>query len=585
MSFQQGLSLQIAPRQAVKCLLALLIWSQFHLSAPAAESIQALVDKANAAANAQNYQSAVALYEQAVQKAPKETVLKKNLAVLYANYGVSLQEDKKFDEALRIMDKGLALATPGSKEESSIKGAKASVYFSQAMSLRDNPNPTPADFVHMHQLLDKAMTLNPSEAVFKKGASGVYQEEAYQFAAQEKYLEAIPLLEKALSYDPQSHSAKQSLANVYLGLAKNNPDQRQQWLDKAIAADSSPRVQQAAEQLKSISGRVSNSGNPNEAKTTPPKELSKMSLTDMIRDTEAQLQITPPAKATLLQRLEAVEQQVYGKPQNGNLSERSKNVYTALLGSYDGMVGQSNPSLTQAPIRNSNEYYLADIFKMTDGKVIRWGRFPIRVYFEEPKDAEKDLPLYKPEYKQAALQGFTLWKTQTGDFVNFVEVKNKLASDVIVDWQNDYVDRFADPEHVPTIYKNYAPPKRTKLMTVVQMASMFTPSYFSLLPQAVNASMQYQQNKKLQVLIDESKIHMGLSPTKGLPPDAASRLIQNMAAKEFGHSLGLKGSSNQAGDLLYPELRSDMVQIPSQRDLATLHELYNRPPNIILNVR
>src|SRR5690606_33724095 len=145
----------------------------------------------------------------------------------------------------------------------------------------------------------------------------------------------------------------------------------------------------------------------------------------MIRDVEAQLQITPPAKATLLQRLEAVEKQVYGKTQDGNLSARSKNVYTALMGSYNGMVGQSNPNLTQAPIRNGDEHYLADIFKITDGKIIRWGRFPIRVYFDESA-AKEQSPLYKPEYKEAALKGFELWKTQTNGFVNFVEVKNKL---------------------------------------------------------------------------------------------------------------------------------------------------------------
>lgn len=550
----------------------------------AAESIQAMVNQANDAANRQEYAKAVTLYEQIVQKAPQETVLKKNLAILYANYGVSLQEQKKYDEALRMMDKGLALVESSSRDAASIRNAKAGVYFSQAMILKDNATLTAADFAQIHQLLDKAIALGPNEVGFKRGAANVYQEEAYQLAMQEKYQEAVPVLEKALSYDPQNATAKQSLANVYLGLARNNPEQRQQWLDKALATDSSPKIQQAAEQLKTLSAQISTSGfgnNPTESRANAPKELTKLSLAEMIHDVEAQLQITPPAKATLLQRLEATEQQVYGKQQSGNLSERAKNVYTTLMGSYDGLVGQSNPTLMQAPIRNPNEHYLADIFKVTDGKIVRWGRFPIRVYFEEPKG----LQFYDPDYKAAALAGFTEWKTTTNDFVNFVEVKNKLAADVMVDWQENYTDRFADPENTPTVYQNYTPPKRTKLLTAIQMASMFTPGYFGLAPQAVGAAMQYQQQKKLQVILDESQIHLGLSPTKGLAPEAAKRLIQNMAAKEFGHVLGLKGSSNQKGDLLYPELRSDVTQSPSQRDLATLREVYNRPPNIILNVR
>jgi len=153
-----------------------------------------------------------------------------------------------------------------------------------------------------------------------------------------------------------------------------------------------------------------------------------------------------------------------------------------------------------------------------------------------------------------------------------------------VSWANQYIDRFADPENAPSLYKNFTPPKRSKLLTAVQMASMFTPGYFSLAPQAVNAAMQYNINKKLQVIQDESKIAIGLTPTQNLPPDAAKLLVQNMAAKEFGHALGLKGNSSQAGDLLYPELRSDVAQLPTTRDLATLREIYDRPPNILLNV-
>jgi predicted Zn-dependent protease len=134
------------------------------------------------------------------------------------------------------------------------------------------------------------------------------------------------------------------------------------------------------------------------------------------------------------------------------------------------------------------------------------------------------------------------------------------------------------------VYKNYTPPKNNPLITAVRMASMFTPGYFALVPQAASAAMQYQQVKKLAVIQNESKITLGLEPVKDLSPDAAKLVIQNMAAKEFGHALGLKGASPKEGDLLYPQLRSDVAQLPSSRDLATLREIYNRPPNILLNV-
>ncbi len=553
----------------------------------AVESVEDMVNRGNQAAEKQDYATAIKLYEQVVQKAPAEKTLKRNLAVLYANYAVTFQDQKKFDSALQYLDKAQALAAPDSREYKSIQDSKASVYFSQAMDMRDTIQaPAAVDFAKMRSLLDNALTLNPTEIAFKKGMAGIYVEEAYQLAQQEKYAEAKPLLEKALAYDSQNKSAKQSLANVYLGLAKDDIDHRKEYTDKALSLDNSPQVQNTANRILGLSAAKtatadgSFAATPNEAKGKAPKEISTLSVADMIRDMEAQLQIDSPKGATLQNRLDTLEKQVLGKSQSGPLAVRTKAVYTALMGSYDGTVSESNPRLIQAAVSASDNTYVEQIFKVTDGKVVRWGKFPLRVYFEEPKDQ----PLFKPEYKEAALQGLNLWKSRTDGFVNYVEIKNPQAADIQVSWTDQYVDRFADPENAPTLYKDYTPPKRSPLLTVAQMASMVTPGYFSLAPQAAAAALQYQQYKKMDVIKEESKIRLGLEPTKNLSPDAAKLLIQNMAAKEFGHALGLKGSSPDSGDLLYPTLRSDVAQVPSRRDLATLRDLYNRPPNIILNL-
>lgn len=564
------------------------------LSAPfslAADNLSALINQGNLAAEKQDYGAAIQAYEQAVKQAPDQKVLKNNLAVLYANHAVGLQEQKKYDAALSNLDKAAALVTTGSREEKSVQGARASVYFSKAMDLKDAAEkPTAADYERMRGLLDKAITLSPNELAFKKGMAGVYQDEAYQLAIREQFADAIPLLEKALTYDANNKTVKQSLANVYLGMARNEPDNRKSWIDKALAMDNSPKIQQVADKLTALGAMPDPAASggfaatPNEAGNQLPKVASQLSVAEMVRDMEAQLQITPEKNATLNQRLEMLEKQVLGKTQDGALATRTKTVYASLMGSYDGTLAQSNINLRQAPSGDSKNSYLDEIFKVTDGKVVRWGKFPLRVYFEEPGE-ENPLPLYKAEYKDAALKGFETWKDRTDGYVKFLEVKNPQAADIIVNWTEAYVDRYADPEAVSAIYQKYTPPKRSPLMTAVQVASAFTPGYFSLLPQAAAAGLQYQQYKKMAVIQEESKIYLGLDPTRELKPEAAALLIQNMAAKEFGHALGLKGTSPQQGDLLYPELRSDIVQVPSNRDLTTLRELYNRPPNIILNVR
>lgn len=560
-----------------------------HQPSIAAESLEALVSQGNMAAEKQDFSTAIQAYEKAIQMAPQEKTLKSNLAVLYANHAVGLQDQKKYNEAFQYLDKAMAMAVPGSASAKNIQGVRASLYFSQAMDLKEsNEHPTPAEYQSIRDLLNKALALSPDELAFKKGMAGTYLDEAYQLALQEKFADAAPLLEKALAYDPNNKAIKQSLANVYLGMGRNDVANRKNWIDKALAMDSSPKIQQVADRLMTIdhpsASTKANGGfavDPSEAKGKAPKAISRLSVADMLRDMESQLQITPPKNASFDDRLAVLETQILGKPQMGAMAIRTKTVYTALMGGSDGIQEQSNNiNLAQAPAMDTQNSYLDEIFKVTDGKVVRWGRFPLRVYFEEPKGN----PLYKAEYKEAALKGFEIWKERTDGYVKFLEIKNPQAADVVVNWTETYVDRFADPEKVSSIYQSYTPPKRSRLLTVVQMASSFAPGYFSLVPQAAAAGLQYQQYKKLAILQEESKIYLGLTHTQTLDPEAAKMLIQNMAAKEFGHALGLKGSSPQQGDLLYPELRSDAPQVPTHRDLTTLRELYNRTPNIILNV-
>jgi len=410
-----------------KALFAIALLAQLAVSpALAAETVEAMVNRANAAAEKQDYPTAISLYEQATKKAPTQTTLKKNLAILYANYGVGLHEQKKDAEALGYLDKGLSLTQPDSREWKNIREAKAGIYFSQAVTLKDSvDNPTTSDFEQMKGYLNKALELSPNEQTFKRTMAGIYGDEAYQAALQENYDKARVYLETGLTYDPQNKMLHQSLANVYLGLAKQQPDHTQEWIDKALATDNSPKIQEVSQKI--LKAGITSSGGgfasqPNEAQGAAPKEMSQMSVAEMVADMEAQLQVHPAKGEAITDRLETLEKQVLGKPQTGALAVRTKTLYGNLMGSYSGgSYAQSNVSLTQAPVSNTQNTYLADIFKVTDGKVIRWGKFPLRVYFDTPKNNE----LYKPEYRQAVLDGFTTWKTQTNGFVTFVEVKTR----------------------------------------------------------------------------------------------------------------------------------------------------------------
>lgn len=558
----------------------------------AADALHRLVEQANQAAAREDYPVAIQLYEQIVRQAPQEAVLKSNLAVLYANHGVRLQEQKQFEQAIAQLDKAMALSGP--KEQRNITQAKANTYFAQAIHWRDTTaNPQAGDFERMRESIRQAQALLPDEAVFNKGMASLYLDEAYRLAVNEQFEQAIPLLEKGYNLDPGNPSIQHSLANVYLAMARQQPDQRQVWAEKALAVEDSPTIRQSvallskpdakqAQVQRGASGFMRRSASSGSDGVKVPRSTAKLSINDMLRDMEAQLTLKPEKNSTLIARLEVLEQHVLGDVQDGPMAARTKTLYAAVMGDGTAVQDDLEDQLAQEAPSNPELSYLDEIFKVTDGKVVRWGKFPLRVYFEEPP---KEVTGYQSEFKEAALQGFNIWKLRTDGFVNFVEVKNAGAADVVVHWQDAYTDRFADPEKIPSIYRTYTPPKRNPLQYALQAASMVMPGYYGLAPQALGAALQYRQIKQRDALREESHIYLGLAPARPLPAESARILIQNMAAKEFGHVLGLKGLSPKAGDLLHPVLRSDSAQEPSMRDLETLRDLYHRPPAIILNTR
>lgn len=551
--------------------------------------LTAIVADANRYANAEDFSRAIPLYEEAVRLAPTEKTLKNNLAVIYFNYGVQLQRQKHYEDANRNFDKSLAL-----QPDKMVVKAKAASYYYQGLELRDSGT---QDFSAVKALLNKAIALDAQEFAFKKALASVLLEEARGRIDQGKLEEGVTLLEEARSFDPDGDALKQSLINIQLKLAKDHPEQRQQWLDKVTALDHSPETLAKIEIVKAPVAQIAGgaapalSGSTSQVQHAPTKlsaETLKLSVSQMLTDIEKQLELQPSEGLTLKDRLEAAEVQVYGTPQvspekGGALNVRVKKLYTTLFGGGEGKPADqgSNTALSQEPVETSQYSYLDRVFKVTEGRVIRWGKFPLRVYIDEPKNN----PRFKPEYVKTVKEALEDWKVGTRNFVTYVVVNSRTAADVQVDWADTYTDRFADMEETPDYYKKYTVPKQSPLVKVLSLASSLAPGYYGIAPQAVGAALQYRQMQQMQTIIDESKITLGLSALDGLPPEEASMMLKNMVAHEYGHVLGLKAHSTEEGDLMYPVIKTAEAAKPSVRDVETLRQIYNRPANIVLNMR
>jgi tetratricopeptide (TPR) repeat protein len=340
-----------------------------------------LLSKANTAVKQKDYPTAIADYESALGKNPKDQHYRRNLSILYFNYGVELQEKGEYESAQKALDQSLFLSQVDSADALMVKEAKASAYYSQAMSLRgkiidgkaSGTYATADELESVRSYLKKAMQLSPGQGAYRQGMASTYLDEAFDLASQERYREAIPVLEKAKALDPLNESVPESLANVYLGVARTDTEHQQMWIDKALAADKSPNIVHTAEQIRQMSTPYPSSGSPAPSKTDKPSvqskavghqwptaaavkapaDISRLSVRDMIASMETTLGVTPATSENLVQRLEAIETPLFGKPGTGNLTVRTKTAYTALLGQSSTKTAQAAPK--EAGIPNMGE--------------------------------------------------------------------------------------------------------------------------------------------------------------------------------------------------------------------------------------
>ncbi|MEM0951774.1 MAG: tetratricopeptide repeat protein [Cyanobacteria bacterium P01_H01_bin.74] len=566
------------------------------------QNLQTVVQQGNLAADKKNYALAIKHYKRAIQLDPTNKSLQKNLTVILINAGVEKQNQEDFTQAFSYFEQA-GQANPNiAALNDSINGAIADAHYGQAMSLREIPDQNTGHYNYhaVREALEKALQKKPDNPLFRRSLAGVYMDEAYPLAIDEQFEQARVLLEKAHGIDPGNKTVKGSLANIYIALAQKFPEKYSHLTDKALVLDHSPRIQSVVErmQLANPEARANNAAQfsmaVDDIQASPPPEMRTLSVHQMLSDLELQLAISPAENQDIVHRLARVEQQVYGKAGTGPVALRAKAVYTSMMGSYTGKNQPQEIQLAQkkSPFKTKDNY-LDRVFAVTDGKVIRWGKFPLRLYFEPPEDNNS---LYQEQYKQAALAGFTLWKKATKGFANVVEIQDPSLADITVHWGvSAYSDRFANEEKTPELTKQYQDFRMTAksqssrfrnvLRMATQVATMAAPGYFSLAPQAFNAAMQYRQYKNVALIRKESEITLGLAAVKELPPDAQQIFVQNMAARELGHVLGLKTLTENPDDIMYRKLNMQTLKQPSQRDLNTLSALYKLSPNIILNVR
>ncbi|MBY0403874.1 MAG: matrixin family metalloprotease, partial [Cyanobacteria bacterium] len=441
-----------------------------------------------------------------------------------------------------------------------------------------------------------ANDLAPQEHAFKQALVYSWLREAQDQTDNHQPEAALETLKQAQLEDPENLVIRDSMTNLALRLGRENPQQAQKWFDQALSWDPSPETHRKIESLqkkgatsveaeKSLEPLATFSASGSSSHSAASSSTAPRSIDGMLLKMEKELGLSPAPETSLVQRLEAIEKtlkgsssaeddtNIKGNSQTPGIQKRTESLYQALFGasSLESTREATNPMMAQ---ETGEDTYIQDILKSTQGNVIRWSKFPLRIYIDEPKDLKGFDKAYITEVEKA----LDAWKLDTQGFISTVVVKNSAAADIQIFWDDlAFSDRFNDASLAPEFYKHYTPPKASPLLKAILVASMLTPGIFSIAPTAVGAAMQYQQLQKVQVIIDESKIQLNLGTLKGLAsPEAKKTKVFNLALHELGHALGLKGHSPNSEDLMNTSfLNKEAALSPSSRDIKTLQLLYN----------
>ncbi|MFN8615154.1 MAG: hypothetical protein U0003_04500 [Vampirovibrionales bacterium] len=555
-------------------------------AAYATQPLQALVNEANQLAESQAYLPALCRYWVAQQRDSTNPTLHNNMAVLVFNQAIALQQQA----SPALSREWLVWASQLQPHNTEPKQALAASYFNEAMALRKSePEPwSPETFTRISQALQTAQTLYPSLPHTQRALGMTYLQYAVGLQQQSQWAEALTWFKQAsqlLPNEPELPALKaQTLVQWAQTLDKNDP-QRKALLEEAQATD--PEVAPQAKQLLA--------GKPLQQKSLANSTHDpNLSLAEQVSAVEYALGIHSTTTLSLPERLSQAEKATYGKSKEGSIALRTQRLYHSVLGS--GQSVMDSPTELKTTIQTVEGTYLESILTTTEGRVIRWSRFPLSIAIEwpegwepnenradknnTPKTTWPNLAPTQAEVIDAIHRGINHWVTPLQQLVSVVWTNRPDEADVVIRFKDHYTDRFslANAQVLPS----FSVPKVSQMAKALGIASMLTPGIASLGPQAGAAVLQYRELHKFEQVREESQLVLGQDL---ITQPQALMVIENICTYEFGQILGLKGISSDPSDSRHPSTpQSNTIKVPSQKDIATLKALYQRPASIVLNI-
>ena len=206
-------------------------------------------------------------------------------------------------------------------------------------------------------------------------------------------------------------------------------------------------------------------------------------------------------------------------------------------------------------ISSTHADYFDHITLFSQGRITRFTEMPIRVYISP---VLKESP-YLPEIRYA----MQAWHTASDGTILFEEIETPQNADIRVSW--GYTGLLADFQDT-----RLGSAELTRLKDNVQIGTFSNGLEVGSTTAVENRSTETEHEISFTVEV------ILMLEGYGTIGELSQEEMRTVCVHEFGHAIGLWGHSPHPGDICYP---TATVQQPSDRDISTLHKLYNTPLN------
>ena len=204
---------------------------------------------------------------------------------------------------------------------------------------------------------------------------------------------------------------------------------------------------------------------------------------------------------------------------------------------------------------SANADYFDYITLFSQGRITRFTEMPIRVYISP---VLKESP-YLPEIRYA----MQAWHTASDGDIRFEETETPQNADIRVSW--GYTGLLTDFQDT-----RLGSAELTRLKDNVQIGT-----FSNGLEVGSATAVEDRSTETVHEISFTVEVILMLEGY-GTVGELSQEEMRTVCVHEFGHAIGLWGHSPHPGDICYP---TATAQQPSERDIATLHKLYNTPLN------